>query len=114
MSLPKILGAFVLIAIAWVFFLATAVLAWLAVPAALAFGSDYGHALARALDRTAAAVFGWGDGATVSAHCGSDHKGCAFCRLVCGAINLRWPGHCANAALVEGLAASAPASNNSR
>ena len=64
----------------------------------------YAKAVIAAMDRLAAAVLGWGGDYTVSAECGSRHKDCRFCRLVCRLLDLVQPGHCAGAAAHEQLA----------
>lgn len=51
------------------------------------------------LDKKAAKVIGYSGRNTISAECGKDNS--FFCRFICRAIYVFWPGHCQHAAARE-------------
>ena len=64
----------------------------------------YTRDLLRAMDKTCAALFGWGGFYTISAECGSRRKHCRFCRMVQKLFELiGQPEHNVEAAKNEGL-----------
>ena len=99
MKIAKFLAALLVL---WLPF---AVLSIVAIPVALwalATGEwVYAKNLLRAMDKVAAALFGWTGYYTVSAECGA--SSCVFCKVICAGLNLLDPGHCAGAAQREGL-----------
>lgn len=64
----------------------------------------YPRDLYRAMDKTCAALLGWGGFYTISAECGSRRKHCRLCRLVQKLFELiGQPDHNVEAAKNEGL-----------
>lgn len=89
-----------------VLWLPFSVLSVVAIPVALwalATGEwDYAKNILRAMDCTAAALFGRSGRYTVSAECGA-RKGCVLCGLLCRFLDLIQKGHCEGAAKREGI-----------
>lgn len=97
-------AAVVILVLGWLAFTVAAAAAGFAGLATFLAGDwEYGRKQFRAIDRAAAALLGWDDRYTISAQCGAAMSGCRFCAFVRWLLEWRWPNHCRDQAVREGL-----------
>lgn len=89
------------LAVLWLPFSLTALLAIVGLPFILLLNREWGKDILRAMDKLGASVLGYSGVYTLSAECGKSE--CKPCKFMCAFLDLIDYNHCAKAAKKEGV-----------